>query len=286
VPRFNRLSLHPQVNDIIGEFASFTLLEVDNSRRESFEVRAKRLTQQLWHDLEHQYVSGVRVLRELTQLQGRTSAAPMPVVFTTNPQNNPGQSDSSILSAIAEIGEVVYVVGQTPQVWIDNLYSEAGGTLFLNWDAVEELFPQGLIDDMFDAYCRLLQRLALEEEAWQEEAQVQQQAIANGIEAPIPDVLLHELFAMACSQAIAASSRDRARSHPHLRGTISAIESSRSPIAEAGSSPQPVGCRRHGKRMGANRRCAGHSRIRGSLFARRCGAAKRTAVVFAGKWRS
>ncbi|MDP8934422.1 MAG: AMP-binding protein, partial [Cyanobacteriota bacterium] len=195
VPRFNRLSLHPQVNDMIGEFASFTLLEVDNSRRESFEVRAKRLTQQLWHDLEHQYVSGVRVLRELAQLHRMTSAAPMPVVFTTNPQNNPGQSDSSILGAIAEIGEVVYVVGQTPQVWIDNQYSEAGGTLFLNWDAVEELFPQGLIDDMFDAYCRLLQRLASSEEAWQGTAQLQQQAVANGIEAPIPDVLLHELFA-------------------------------------------------------------------------------------------
>jgi len=219
VPRFNRLVLHPQVNDMIGEFASFTLLEVDNSRRESFEVRAKRLTQQLWQDLEHQYVSGVRVLRELTQLQGRTSAAPMPVVFTTNPQNNPGQSDSSILSAIEEIGEVVYVVGQTPQVWIDNLYSEAGGTLFLNWDAVEELFPQGLIDDMFDAYCRLLQRLALEESAWQEEAQLHQQAIANGIEAPIPDVLLHELFAQQAakrSQQAAVIAPDRSLTYEEL----------------------------------------------------------------------
>ncbi|MEG4404815.1 amino acid adenylation domain-containing protein [Microcoleus sp. MON2_D5] len=219
VPRFNRLVLHPQVNDIIGEFASFTLLEVDNSRRESFEVRAKRLTQQLWHDLEYQYVSGVRVLRELTQLHRMTSAAPMPVVFTTNPQNNAGQSDSSILGAIAEIGEVVYVVGQTPQVWIDNQYSEAGGTLFLNWDAVEELFPQGLIDDMFDAYCHLLQRLASSESAWQEEAQLQQQPVANGIEAPIPDALLHELFAQQVakrSQQAAAIARDRTLTYEEL----------------------------------------------------------------------
>ncbi|UNU27128.1 non-ribosomal peptide synthetase [Microcoleus vaginatus] len=219
VPRFNRLVLHPQVNDIIGEFASFTLLEVDNSRRESFEVRAKRLTQQLWHDLEHQYVSGVRVLRELTQLLGKTSAAPMPVVFTTNPQNNPGQSDSSILGAIAEIGEVVYVVGQTPQVWIDNQYSEAGGTLFLNWDAVEELFPPGMIDDMFDAYCHLLQRLASSEEAWQGTAQLQQQSVANGIEAPIPDALLHELFAekvASRSHEPAIITRDRTLTYEEL----------------------------------------------------------------------
>ena len=52
VPRFNRLPLHPQVEEIIGEFASFTLLEVDNSKRESFEVRAKRLQEQLWQDLD------------------------------------------------------------------------------------------------------------------------------------------------------------------------------------------------------------------------------------------
>ncbi|MEG3918362.1 amino acid adenylation domain-containing protein [Microcoleus sp. T3_A4] len=219
VPRFNRLSLHPQVNDIIGEFASFTLLEVDNSRRESFEVRAKRLTQQLWLDLEHQYVSGVRVLRELAQLHRMTSAAPMPVVFTTNPQNNPGQSDSSILGAIAEIGEVVYVVGQTPQVWIDNQYSEAGGTLFLNWDAVEELFPPGMIDDMFDAYCHLLQRLASSESAWQGTAQLQQQPVAKGIEAPIPDVLLHELFAekvTSRSHEPAIITRDRTLTYEEL----------------------------------------------------------------------
>lgn len=193
VPRFNRLPLHPQVEEIIGEFASFTLLEVDNSKPESFEVRAKRLQEQLWQDLEHQYVSGVRVLRELAQAQGTTSAL-MPVVFTIDPQNAPGE-DSSIFSLIQELGELVHIIGQTPQVWIDAQFTETAQGLSFSWDAVEELFPQGLIDDMFDAYCRLLQRLANEEAAWQGTAQLQQQAVANGIEAPIPDALLHELFA-------------------------------------------------------------------------------------------
>ncbi|HEY9873910.1 MAG TPA: amino acid adenylation domain-containing protein, partial [Candidatus Obscuribacterales bacterium] len=202
VPRFNRLPLHPQVNDLIGEFASFTLLEVDNSRREAFEVRARRLQEQLWQDLEHQYVSGVRVLRELTQLQGITGAAPMPIVFTTNPQNTGGQTDSSIDALLEELGDVVCVIGQTPQVWIDNQYSEAAGTLLLNWDAVAELFPEGLIADMFAAYCRLLENLATSEAAWQEDtrhllppAQLQQRDAVNSNTAAIPDKLLHTLFA-------------------------------------------------------------------------------------------
>ncbi|MEG4631193.1 amino acid adenylation domain-containing protein [Microcoleus sp. AR_TQ3_B6] len=193
VPRFNRLPLHPQVEEIIGEFASFTLLEVDNSKPESFEVRAQRLQEQLWQDLEHQYVSGVRVLRELAQAQGTTSAL-MPVVFTIDPQNAPGE-DTSIFSLIQELGELVHIIGQTPQVWIDAQFTETAQGLSFSWDAVEELFPQGLIDDMFDAYCSLLQRLASSEEAWQGTAQLQQRAVANGIDAPIPDALLHELFA-------------------------------------------------------------------------------------------
>lgn len=135
VPRFNRLSLHPQVEEIIGEFASFTLLEIDNSKPESFEVRAKRLQEQLWQDLEHQYVSGVRVLRELAQGQG-TTAALMPVVFTIDPQNAPGE-DTSIFSLIQELGELVHIIGQTPQVWIDAQFTETAEGLSLSWDAVE-----------------------------------------------------------------------------------------------------------------------------------------------------
>lgn len=209
VPRFNRLPLHSQVNDLIGEFASFTLLEVNNSQPESFEVRAKRLQGQLWQDLEHQYVSGVRVLRELAQVQGRTNGAPMPIVFTTNPQNTPGQQDSSIDALLQNLGDVVYILGQTPQVWIDNQYSEAAGTLFLNWDAVAELFPERMIDDMFAAYCSLLQKLATDEAAWQEttrqllpERQLQQRSAIKNNDAVIPDKLLHTLFAEQVPQRL------------------------------------------------------------------------------------
>ncbi|MEG4838969.1 amino acid adenylation domain-containing protein [Microcoleus sp. B9-D4] len=216
VPRFNRLPLHPQVEEIIGEFASFTLLEIDNSKRESFEVRAKRLQEQLWQDLDHQYVSGVRVLRELAQAQG-TTAALMPVVFTIDPQNAPGE-DSSIFSLIQELGELVHIIGQTPQVWIDAQFTETAQGLSFSWDAVEELFPQGLIDEMFDAYCRLLQRLANEEETWQKTVQFQQ-AFTNSIEAPIPDGLLHELFAEKValrSHEPAIITRDRTLTYEEL----------------------------------------------------------------------
>src|SRR5262249_45451543 len=59
-------------------------------------------------------------------------------------------------------------ISQTPQVWLDHQVSEDQGELLLNWDAVEELFPDGLLDDMFTAYLSLLGRLASTERAWDE----------------------------------------------------------------------------------------------------------------------
>jgi amino acid adenylation domain-containing protein/thioester reductase-like protein len=198
VTHFNRLPLHPQVNDIVGQFASFTLLQVNNAERDSFEARARRLTEQLWEALDHRHVGGVRVLRELSRAQGQRVGATMPVVFT------------SILGDLSEmdwLGEMIYGVSQTPQVWLDHQVFERHGALVLNWDAVEELFPEGLLEDMFGAYCRLLQRLADAEQAWQEmtrqlvpQAQLEQRVAINATEAPVPEKLLHTLFTAQVSQ--------------------------------------------------------------------------------------
>src|SRR5207253_663921 len=37
-----------------------------------------------------------------------------------------------------------------------------------NWDAVERMFPPGVLDDMFDAYRRVLEQLADEQGAWRQ----------------------------------------------------------------------------------------------------------------------
>ncbi len=206
VPRFDRFPLHPQVNQIIGEFSSSNLLEVDNSEKNSFEVRAKRIQDQLWQDLEHQYVSSVRVLRELAQKHTGMVGVTMPIVFTSNAINPEGwdvylRSASDFGEALG--GETVYSLTQTPQVWLDFQYFEKAGTLEFNWDAVEDIFPTGMLDDMFKAYCHLVQRLADGEEAWQEEtrqltpaAQLEQRAAINATVAPIPEETLYSLFSL------------------------------------------------------------------------------------------
>ncbi|MFP5270440.1 non-ribosomal peptide synthetase [Coleofasciculus sp.] len=195
---FNRLPLHPQVNDILGDFTSVTLLAVDNSASESFRDRAVRLQKQLWQDLEHRYFSGVRVVRELSRRKGATPSA-MPVIFTsTLGFRSLGQETLTF----SHFGELVYGISQASQAWMDIQVWEEKGELTFNWDVVEELFPEGLINDMFEAYCRFLKQLATSESAWIEtrrqllpSSQLMQRNAINSTDAPLPDKLLHELFA-------------------------------------------------------------------------------------------
>jgi amino acid adenylation domain-containing protein len=198
---FNRLPLHPEVHQIVGDFTSITLLAVEGRADESFEARARQLQARLWDDLDHGYFSGVRVLRELARSQGGPSRAVMPVVFTSalilaslDPVAEAGEAGWMIL-------ETLYSIGQTPQVWLDHQVSEEGGGLSFNWDAVEDLFPAGFLDDLFAAYCRLLDRLAGDEQAWQTvgfpglpEDQLQARALINATEAQMPTALLQAPF--------------------------------------------------------------------------------------------
>jgi amino acid adenylation domain-containing protein len=201
---FNRLPLHPKVNQIVGDFTSLILLAVDNSGQDSFEVRVQRLQKQFWDDLDHRYVSGVQVLRELARFQDQASGVLMPVVFTSILTHESLSHDTPSKQSSPEpsLGELVYSITQTPQVYLDHQVAEEAGTLVFNWDAVEELFPPGLLDDMFAAYCNFLQRLANEEKLWQattrqllSPAQMKQLAALNATQSPIPqDALLHTLF--------------------------------------------------------------------------------------------
>ncbi len=128
---FNRLPLHPQVNDLVGDMTSLTLLAVEGSEG-GFAARAQRLQKQLWNDLDHRLVSGVEIMRELARRQHSMRGGIMPVVFTSVI----GQQEAN--PPAAPLDKVVYAITQTPQVWLDPQIYEDAGALIVAWDAVEE----------------------------------------------------------------------------------------------------------------------------------------------------
>jgi amino acid adenylation domain-containing protein/natural product biosynthesis luciferase-like monooxygenase protein len=158
---FNRRPLHPQVDDLIGDFTSVTLLEVEEAKGLRFDLRARRLQERLWQDLDHSLVTGVELLRELNRM--RREQTVMPVIFTSA-LGLPTASDGSERHSLPV--RRVYGISQTPQVILDHQVTEQRGRLQFNWDVVAALFPPGFVSSMFGSYCSLLTRLADDEAAW------------------------------------------------------------------------------------------------------------------------
>lgn len=158
MPRFNRKPIHPDIQAVLGEFATFTLLEVRLDFNLSFGERIAAMQQQLWLDMENDSVSGVRVLRELNQMSGGRSHAPAPIVFTSLPETVSGADN--LHEAEAALGELTYSLSQTPQVWLDCQYYQAAGSLRINWDYLAGRFPPGMVAAMFESFADLVRRLA------------------------------------------------------------------------------------------------------------------------------
>ncbi|QDR79913.1 non-ribosomal peptide synthetase [Sporomusa termitida] len=197
--RFNRLPLHPRVKELVGDFTSLTLLAVDTSTGKTFLERGKNLQQQLWQDLDHPYVSGVLVERELGRISGPRQAVTMPVVFTSGLGI---EQDSETDTGQSYLGKITYGISQTPQVWLDHQVSEQAGELLLSWDALHDIFPEGLLADMFAAYCGLLKDLAGDAAAWSKPAaslinvpRLAARLAANSTGAPVSRETLISLFA-------------------------------------------------------------------------------------------
>lgn len=158
--QFDRKQLHPEVNNLVGDFTTLTLLEIKNAGN-NFAERTKAIQKQLTEDLEHTAYSAVELERELKKKTGNMRGAIMPVVFTSGlgvEQWNEGKW----------LGKLNYNISQTPQVWLDHQVVEMDGSLCLFWDSVDELFYPGMLDEMFRAYTGLLHTLAVHPEIMQE----------------------------------------------------------------------------------------------------------------------
>ncbi|MFC7615204.1 AMP-binding protein [Actinokineospora soli] len=192
VPRMNRLPLHPQANEILGEFASFSLLAVEHDGAAPFAQRAKAVQRRLWTDLAHQQVTGVRVLRELMKARGGFTGVAMPVVLTSTLGFDAGEAP-----LLGSVLERVFALSQTPQVYLDvQIEQSPSGELVYNFDSVDAVFPDGLVADLIDAFGAVLDRLATDETAWTatDLVPVRAPSTLTGPSKPVPDLLVQDLF--------------------------------------------------------------------------------------------
>ncbi|MFD8012190.1 amino acid adenylation domain-containing protein [Streptomyces sp. NPDC058955] len=155
VPLFDRdLDAHPQIDRIVADFTGLALVEVDLSG-DAFADHARALQKRMHEDLGHAAYSGVDVLRDLTRADPDTPRT-APVVFACD-LSAPLVPDAFA----ARFGEPTWMISQTPQIWLDHqVYRERDGGVLLVWDAVDELFPAGVLDAMLAAYESVVRGLA------------------------------------------------------------------------------------------------------------------------------
>lgn len=196
LPAFSRLPVHPDIGEVMGDFTSVLLLEVDCSADVPFLQRAQAVQQRLWDDIAALQFSGVKLLRAIAaQRQARST---MPYVFTS--LIFPGAADRPV---VGRLGRLVEGISQTPQVWLDCQVYEDGQDLMINWDSIRALFEPAMLDSMFAEYTGLLRRLANDNACWTSVAWRDERAErlisaarweANRTERTFGDVLLHAGF--------------------------------------------------------------------------------------------
>ena len=148
----------------VGNFSSTSLLEVHIDPAAPFQENAWAIQRQLLRDMEHAAYTGLDVLRDLSRVDGNAGRARMPVVFNSTLGGGHTRDDTSAgpLGALCRLGESgipVWSGVRTPQVILDHQAFEEEGCLILNWDVVEEVFHEGVVNDMFAAYEGLIHEL-------------------------------------------------------------------------------------------------------------------------------
>ena len=150
----HRLPLHPEIGDLVGNFASLYPLEVDWRRPGPFHERALRLQAQVMSDLQHTYWSGVKVLQAFNGLRRTPGRAVCPFVVGSG-------------LFMGRMNRPVHSTLETPQVALDHqFWEQTDRSLWVVWDLIEAIFPEGMVDAMWAAYLDLLDRLAGDDESW------------------------------------------------------------------------------------------------------------------------
>ena len=150
IPLFNRDLENENLKEMVADFTNILLVEHETIDDARFLDTLKRINKTFLENVSHSAYSGVQVQRDISKNQG-TSVNIAPVVFACN-------IDYPLETEISRnnLGKVSHMISQTPGVWLDFQTYIIDGNLIICWDAVDELFPNNLLDDMMESLYELV----------------------------------------------------------------------------------------------------------------------------------
>lgn len=149
------------VQNIVGDFIDVNVLGIRGSQTGSFAERVMMIQNRLWEDLEHTGFTGINVLRALSREHGQNILIPVVYTSTLGVKNEALEKNDFMNRASLHYG-----ITQTPQVWLDCQTTERYGTLQLDWDVRNGVFPEGLPEAAFEAMQKLLDDLTDRPQIW------------------------------------------------------------------------------------------------------------------------
>lgn len=190
----NRKPLHENIGAVVGDFTSISLLNVKDETELKFSKRTESINRELFENLDHTLFSGIEVMREITRERGQ-EAAFMPYVFTSAIGLTKAQNQTLIGKFDG------YGISQTPQVFIDCQVTDGEFGLKINWDVRKDVFPDGMIADMFEIFKGKLLELSKSTDKWNEKIDIQlpdwqtkERLLMNKTEKVLPIHCMYDLF--------------------------------------------------------------------------------------------
>lgn len=142
---FNRFPFHEDVDNLVGDFTSVLLLDIDCGNKNDFSELCLEIKETLANAMEHRLYEGIQVIRDIARKNNMVNQPVMPIVFTSMIFGNGNTKDYTI-------GKQEYTSTQTTQVYLDHQANDMDGNLNLTWDYVSELFDENIIEKMFIQY--------------------------------------------------------------------------------------------------------------------------------------
>ena len=135
---------------LVAELTDIVLIPLDYTNLYSFIDKVNMVKKNFYEAMKHRSYSGVKLQKYLIK-NGWDYGHIAPFVFSSY-----YETDFFDIKFLNNIGKLKYMKTQTPQVWNDfQIYKFDDGLTFI-WDYVDELFPDGMVDLMFDKFVQYL----------------------------------------------------------------------------------------------------------------------------------
>ncbi len=154
---FNRDPVHPDIEQLVGDFTTLELFAFFNQTKSSMLNCFQTKQSELWEDLEHRLFSGTEVARAIKKYHGYPPEYIVaPYVFTSAI----GLTSSEKVLLNNTFSGCVYESAQTSQCILDNILREQNGCLKVDWYYVDSLLDSSFITHLFNCYIELIEYIS------------------------------------------------------------------------------------------------------------------------------